>query len=231
MDNAQSTNVPSVEAKTSGLAVASLILGIFGFCTFGLTGIIGLILGIVGLCVITQSAGRLKGNGLAIAGIVISTVSLIMLLIAFLIAILTPALSHAKHQARSAVSVNYTRQLCLATQLYCQDNDDKFPSPDNWPELLSNYIKDEKILNSPFDYHARRACAMNDRLNGRKLTDIKNHAQTVLIFEAKFGSPPAGGPDLLPEVPRGKNGYVIGFVDSHIEFVQQERVDDLIWTP
>jgi len=231
MDKTQSTNIPSIEAKTSGLAVASLVLGIFGFCTFGITGIIGLVLGIVGLCVISRSSGRLKGNGLAIAGIVVSAVSLFMLFITFLIALLVPALTHAKHQARSVVSMNNTRQLCLAMHLYCEDNDDKFPAPDSWSALLSDYIKNERILASPFDPDAGPSYAMNDQLNGLKRSDIRNPAKTVLLFEAKFGSSPAGGLDLLPEVPGEKKGYVIGFVDGHIEFVQPDEVEQLIWSP
>src|SRR5688572_2447314 len=53
------------QAKTSGLAIASLIMAI-------LCAPVGIILGIVALSQISKSNGALKGQGLAIAGIVLA---------------------------------------------------------------------------------------------------------------------------------------------------------------
>jgi len=221
MNNLQSQGKPSGAAKTSGLAIASLILGILGFCTFGIAGIVGFILGIVGLIAISKSAGRLKGQGLAITGTVVSAVSLITLFIALLMAILMPALAQARDQGRTAVSLNNVKQLCLATLMYCDENEQKFPPCDNWPDALKSYHVPG----------AARSYAMNAKLNGRRRTDISKPARTVLLFEARSGSPPAGGRELLPEKPYGLKGYVIGFVDGHVECVKPERLDDLIWEP
>jgi general secretion pathway protein G len=58
----------SPAGKTSGMAIASLILGILGIT------VVGLILGIIALKKITSSSGRLGGKGLAIAGIIVSGV-------------------------------------------------------------------------------------------------------------------------------------------------------------
>lgn len=70
--------------KTSGLAIASLALGILGFCIFGLPAIIGLVLGIVALHQMKKSKGMLKGQGFAIAGIVISAFVLVVILVIML---------------------------------------------------------------------------------------------------------------------------------------------------
>ena len=70
--------------KTSGLAIASLALGIVGFCTFGLSAIISLALGIVALCRMKKSKGMLKGQGFAIAGITISAFVLVVILVIML---------------------------------------------------------------------------------------------------------------------------------------------------
>jgi hypothetical protein len=59
---------PPAPARTSGMAIAALILGIAGCC--GITAPIGIILGFVALSSIRGSQGRLTGRGLAIAGIV-----------------------------------------------------------------------------------------------------------------------------------------------------------------
>jgi len=68
---------------TSGHAKASFYLSLFGFFTFGITSIVGLILGISGLKKIKKSQGKLKGRVFAIIGIVISIVSLLLFIPAF----------------------------------------------------------------------------------------------------------------------------------------------------
>lgn len=59
---------PAPHPKTSGLAVASLVLGILGFCT-GVTGIAAVICGHMALSRIKKAAGTLTGSGLAIGGL------------------------------------------------------------------------------------------------------------------------------------------------------------------
>ena len=218
--------------KTSGLAIASLVLGIFGFLTCGLSAVIGLIVGIVGLCSIKKNAERLKGTGLAVAGIVISAISVALVpFIAFMIALFLPAFSRAKSHAQQAVTLNNAKQICLAMKIYCDENDGRFPPPDTWPNALAGYIGNDKILTSAFNPEAGRAFAMNSELAGRKIDEIKHPARIVLIFEAEFGSPPAGGRELLPDQSRGPRGYVVGFVDGHVRCVPRTEVDELIWIP
>src|SRR5437870_1327190 len=73
--SARSSSAP---ATTSGMAAASLALGLLGLFSAGLTALIGLILGIVGLRQIGRSDGRLQGHGLAVAGIIVSGLVLLM---------------------------------------------------------------------------------------------------------------------------------------------------------
>jgi hypothetical protein len=61
-------------AKTSAAAVWSLILGVLSLLCCCVTGLPGLILGIVALVNIGKSQGRLKGKGLALAGILFSCI-------------------------------------------------------------------------------------------------------------------------------------------------------------
>jgi hypothetical protein len=58
--------------KTSGAAVASLVLGAFSLFCSCFTALPGVICGFVALSHIGKSNGRLKGRGLAILGIVLS---------------------------------------------------------------------------------------------------------------------------------------------------------------
>jgi len=64
--------------KTSGTAGASLVCGLLGLCTCGLSALVGLILGIVALRQIGRSGGAVAGKGLATAGIVVSAVTLLL---------------------------------------------------------------------------------------------------------------------------------------------------------
>lgn len=221
--------LPPEDAKTSGMAIASLVLGICGFCTAGIAAIVGLILGIVSFSAIRKSQGWLKGTGLAIAGISVSGIALLM--IPFMMGITVTALYNTRKSAKVLLSMNNARHLCLAVSLYCDENDGSFPPVDNWPAALNEYISDEKILTSPFAPEAGRVWVMNKNLDGRKRQDIKQTHRIVLIFESRFNSPPAGAQELLSEKPGTIRGYVVGFLDGHAELVRSDRLDDLIWIP
>ena len=62
-------------AKTSGMAIASLALGVFWM--WGLGSVIALCLGLMARREITRSEGRLTGRGLATAGIVLGALGLL----------------------------------------------------------------------------------------------------------------------------------------------------------
>ncbi len=59
-----------VEPRTSGKAVASLVLGLLSFLYTLFTGVPAIILGALGLSDINRRRGRIRGRGMAITGIV-----------------------------------------------------------------------------------------------------------------------------------------------------------------
>jgi hypothetical protein len=221
--------VPVEGAKTSGMAIASLVLSICGFCTAGLTAIVGLVLGIVSLRAIRKSQGWLKGTGLAIAGISVSGIALFM--IPFVMGITVTAFYNARNRDRVLFSMSNVKDICLAINLYCDDNDGSFPPVQSWLDAIAPYLSDEKNLELTFAPYPGLAYAMNAQLEGRKKQDVKQSDRTILVFEARLLSPPAGDSELLPESPLSRRGYVIGFVDGHAELVRPDRLDELIWTP
>src|SRR6185312_8682605 len=99
-----SATAPVGAAKTSGLAITSLILGIFGMFTCGLTALVGLILGIVALVKINKSGGTVRGKGLAIAGIILS--ALFIFILPLYAALMLPALANAKQKAQEIQCMN-----------------------------------------------------------------------------------------------------------------------------
>lgn len=94
---------PVYYQKTDGLAIASLVLGIvsvlidcfYGFGVF--PGIVGLILGIISKVRISKSNNSINGSGMAIAGIVLSSVSILFAII-ILIAVIS-VIGIAAHSA------------------------------------------------------------------------------------------------------------------------------------
>jgi len=109
-----------INIKTSGLAIASMVLGILSVFTCGITAIPAVILGIISLVKIEKSGGRLTGRVFAIVGIVVPAV------VCFLaIGLLMPALNRAREQGKRAVCLVNLRELTLAWLLYAEDNDDR----------------------------------------------------------------------------------------------------------
>ena len=108
------------EPKTSGLAVASFIMAFLP-----LFNCIGFILGIVALVKIKNPINRLKGSGLAIGGLVISTV--IWPVIFALAATLLPALGRAKSKANRVKCVNNVGNVYKAGLAFAQDNGERLP--------------------------------------------------------------------------------------------------------
>jgi len=102
--------------KTSGKAIASLVLGVFSFFCSILAGVPAIIFGILGLNDINNPSKRVSGKGLAISGIVLGSVScvLMILVVPVMIALLLPAVQAAREAARRAQSVNNLKQIALA---------------------------------------------------------------------------------------------------------------------
>lgn len=71
-----SAQVPPRRPQTSGLCIASVILGLLGFCG-GVTSLPAVICGHLGLGKIKRSGGQLGGTGLAIAGLITGYLCLI----------------------------------------------------------------------------------------------------------------------------------------------------------
>jgi len=109
---------PGCEPPTSGKAMGSLICGLFFF--FLPASIVAVVLGHLSLSEIRKSAGRLKGQGLATAGLVlgyfgIAAVPLTILIIA---AIAIPNLLRAKMAANEALAVGALRTYSTAVLSY-----------------------------------------------------------------------------------------------------------------
>ena len=219
---------PVGPARTSGLAITSLILGILGLFTCGITALIGLILGIVAMVKVRKSRGALGGGGIALAGVIVSAIFLLM--IPFFAAMLLPALAAAKQKAQSVYCVNNVKQLSVALRIYAGDNQNHYPAATNWCDAIRSDVGTTNVFHCPADFSGSRCSyAFNTRLSG--VEDGKADPNTVMIFEADAGWNAAGGRELMLAKPRHGHLVVVGFADGHVEQVRESRLPELRWDP
>jgi len=224
---------PPLPAKTSGLAVTSLVLGILGLFTCGITALFGLILGIIAMVKAKQPGkGAAGGSGIALAGVIVSAI--VVLLVPFFIctAMLLPALAAAKQKAQEINCMNNEKQLALAVHLYSNDNKDQFPPAATWCDAIRSHVGSERVFQCPAGDQSQRChYAYNARLDG--LDASKVNPNTVLIFETGGGWNVSGGPELMLNHARHGRGriFVVAFADGHVEAVTDSRLNTLRWDP
>jgi type II secretory pathway pseudopilin PulG len=106
--------------KTDGGAIASMVLGIASFvlCLSFLSGIPAVIVGHISRSKIKKSGGRLKGDGIALAGLILGYISFLFIPIILAIAIpnvLRARISANEAAARSTVRTINTSQITYST--------------------------------------------------------------------------------------------------------------------
>ena len=107
--------------ETSGKAIASLICGLFIF--FFPISIVAVVLGHLSLSEIRRSAGRLKGDGLAIAGLVLGYLGIVFIpFILIIAAIAIPNFLRARIAANEAMAVASVRTLMRAEIGFAQSH-------------------------------------------------------------------------------------------------------------
>ena len=110
----------TVPVQTSGKATASLVAGISGYVILPLFGpIVAIVLGHLAVSEIKKSAGRLKGQGMAIAGLVLGYIWFAFIPFFLIIAaIAIPNLLRARTAANEASAVGSLRTLVTAETTY-----------------------------------------------------------------------------------------------------------------
>jgi len=111
------TPVPVGAQQTSGMALASLIFGLFFFIFPA--PVLAVILGHISNSQIRKSAGRLKGAGMSLAGMILGYVGIALVPIILIIAaVAIPNLVKAKMTANEATAVYNLRNIATAAVKY-----------------------------------------------------------------------------------------------------------------
>jgi Tfp pilus assembly protein PilE len=119
MNNAEGPGM-HVERQTDGKAIGSLVCGIASVTIFSvLAGIPAIILGHISRSDIRKSGGRLKGEGLALAGLIMGYISLAIIpLILIVAAIAIPSLIRSRQAAHEAAAVATLWRINTAEETY-----------------------------------------------------------------------------------------------------------------
>jgi len=178
------------------LAIWSLVLGILSFCGGCITGVPAIILGILALTKINKPPAALKGQGLAIAGLVTGVVGAFFGT-AILAALLLPAVVGARAAAHEAACVNNVRQIMLASHQYAADNNDTLPQS---LDQLKSYLGDKMLICRAAEGQAGTCYEIVTP--GRKLAEVAEPGKTVFVRETQA---------------RHRGRRAVGYVDGHVE--------------
>src|SRR5688572_14661155 len=125
---------PDPPQESSGLAVASLVLGICGIvlCLGPLAGIPAVVCGHIAQARIKRSGGAMKGGGVLLAGLITGYISIAMIVVlGLLAAIAIPNFVKARNKAQTMGCRVNLRAIQDAKELWARQNskpDDAAPS-------------------------------------------------------------------------------------------------------
>lgn len=119
---------PGESPRTSGKALASLIMGLanglFMFFFFPLA-ILAIVFGHISRAEIAKSGGRLKGAGMALAGLILGYASLTIFPLLIIAAIAIPNLLSARQSANEASAMGSLRTITTAAVTYQAEHPEK----------------------------------------------------------------------------------------------------------
>jgi len=217
-------------APTSGLAIASLVLGVLGFVCFGTTALVGLVLGIVALGRINKSQGRLGGRGLAFAGICVSAVMLLFGLFALsVLAGKTPMLPKTRQRMQAVKCQNNLRQLGVAARTYAQSSGGRLPYATNWCEVLQPHATRQDVFYCPAEKSQLCGYGFNAALSGLVVSDV--NPSTVMFFEIPGGWNVSGGPEQMLQERRHGSTFNVVFADGSARQMTPSLLQNLRWDP
>ena len=141
--------------------------------------------------------------------------------------------SRTKKIAERVICSTNLKVLSTAMIVYMNDYDEQYPTQDQWCDLIMKEPDSFFVENDfccPLEPKGTFSYAINKYLYQIEPKEIS--PETVLLFEANLGRNGIGGKEdlVLRHEEDGPLGCNITFVDGHLEFVTEDRIDDLQWT-
>ncbi len=199
-----------VEAKTSGKAVTSLVLGFASLLCSCVTAIPALIFGLIGISEINRSGGSLKGKGLAFAGIglgVFFSLLNIGVAVYFVVSVMGAGIGAAREAAQAAQSQNNLKIQGLGLHNHF-DGFGKFPRVGNdaetraglsWRVHVLPYME-ENQLHASFDLESGWDSPTNRNLVSRRPGDFETLLVDVPSDSTVYLSPVSSLPSQTTQI-------------------------------
>jgi hypothetical protein len=122
----------SAPRRTSGFAVASLVLGLLSFCTYGLASIPAIIFGHIAFYRIGKSSGRQDGRVLAGIGLLCGYGGIFMIVSAF------TTFSKVVNKSHATRAMGTLKTIGIECHQYALEHDGKFPA--KLEDLIPEYV-------------------------------------------------------------------------------------------
>lgn len=234
----------TVTPATSGLAIASLVLGVIGFVVF-LTALPAVICGHIARSKIKAAQGALGGAGMALAGLILGYVMLGLSLV-MIPAIIIPTVGAVRTYAQYTMDAGNLRQIGTASLIYAMDHDDKLPVAEDGWSYAATLARDAGLTDAEVWF------AGDDRLgaNGPSGVLADNSRDIAPAFRAarlSYAMPLGGITTDMPATtpiawtrglrpdgtwaddgPHGTRGGHIVFLGGNVMFVRQVKPDMLV---
>lgn len=117
--------IQTLDPETSGKAIASLVCGFLAIIPPA--AVLAIVFGHISRAEISQSAGRLKGKGMALAGLIFGYAGLMIIPFLIIAAIAIPNLLRSRSAANQASAIGSLRTLNGAAYTYASTYNHGFP--------------------------------------------------------------------------------------------------------
>ena len=146
-----------------------------------------------------------------------------------------PAISSARDTAQEAVKMNNAKQLGISFFEYNADQG-QLPKAETWCDELIKYDIEPSMFSDPIFEETKesldeKVCIwlFNRNLSGVKIEDIKDPANTVLIYDGGLDWNGAAGKEEF--FPDADFKVTTVFADGHVEQIGPQESARLKWTP
>jgi prepilin-type processing-associated H-X9-DG protein len=211
-------------APYSGKAIASLLLGLFSFVCLFVTGVPAIFLGVMGIREIKLSRGRVRGRGLAVAGILLGAFGST----AIAVVLIVPAVRSIQEDYRSDHCTTNLRQIGLALHGYVSA-EGRLPPPAilgkdgtpllSWRVAILPYLGAEgQALHAKFHFDEpsdspHNSTLLNERLAVFECPSAARQGQAdtgyMVLVGPRTAFPGTKRPVALPDIPDGTSNTIL----------------------
>jgi len=211
---------------TSGWAITSLIVGIVGLCIPFIGPIIAIVAGILGI--LRTGDPRVRGRGLAIAGVTLGGLGLLFSLavVPLQLSLILPALNRAREQANRIKCASNMKQIGLAAIMYANNHNRQFP------DSLETLLSDQDLTSAVFVCPSSRDVPAAGPTTRAVLADLKKPGHESFIYVGSgLMSDTAGPNDVVlyePLADHGNEGMNVLFGDGAVKWLTAAEAQPIL---